>query len=327
MHGRKSWRQRWQDSFAFIKEVYYRFGEDRVSLAAGAITYFTLLSLFPLLLLAVTFAAQGFYAQLENLRSTLGPGIYNALQAQVISVVRNRGVSTVVAVVFGMWSGSQVFLIVESAMNLAWHATKKRPYWLRRGIGMLMVIIVGTLLIGAILLANLVRFLASLQLPLWGHRAVELPWLTTFLITIIIPTLLISAIFAVMYRVLPVKRVTFRTVIPGALIAGVLWLISLHVFGWYTANIARYQVFYGSLGGLVLLLIWFYYSAFTLLLGAEISAAYHRRLVEAGDRDERLVEESDGVIGTVEKPHGPSPSSMSTMQSMSYYGYQSEKYD
>lgn len=323
--GLSRWRQHWRSSKGFAKEVYYRFGEDRISLAAGAISFFTLLSLFPLLLLAVTFAAQQFYAQLETLRVTLGPSIYAALESQIIAVVHNRGVSTVVALVFGLWSGSTIFLILESAMNLAWHSQKRRPFWLRRGLAILMVAIVGTLMAGAILLVNLVRFLATLQITLWGHSARALPGVISILVTIIIPVLLVSAIFTVIYRVLPTKRVTLRAVIPGAAFAGLLWLISLHVFSWYTANIARYQTFYGSLAGLVLLLLWFYYSAFTLLLGAEISAAYHRRLVEAGVREERRVEEDEQPRAKERERALQRVLQENAEMSTAYYGYQGDQ--
>lgn len=308
MPGSMQWRQRWQDGKQFAQEIYQRFGEDRISLAAGAISFFTLLSLFPLTLLALAIAAPWVNAALANpnLREMLGPSFYDALHGQVILTVNHtyRTFSTLVALVFGFWSGSQVFIMLESAVNLAWQAKRRRPYLLRRGLAMLMVIIAGVLLAGALLLANLVRFLASLEIPLWGHRAAELPWLVQAAITIVIPVLLISALFTVIYRILPTKRATVRAVLPGALTAGVLWLVSLHIFGWYTATVSGvhgYRV-YGSLTSMILLMFWFYYSAFIFLLGAEISAAYHRRLVDAGNQEERKVEEDVRMVVVKDEP-------------------------
>ncbi|OPZ81416.1 MAG: hypothetical protein BWY76_03039 [bacterium ADurb.Bin429] len=76
--------------------------------------------------------------------------------------------------------------------------------------------------------------------------------------------------------------------LPGALFAAVLWDITLHLFGWYVVHaLGRFSVIYGSLGGLVLLMLWFYYSAQVYLLGAEISAVYHQRLAREGDKDEQ----------------------------------------
>ena len=101
-----------------------------------------------------------------------------------------------VALFFGLWSGSQVFLILESAMNLAWHTQRKRPYWARRGLAILMLIFLNVVMTIAVLLANVIRFLASVEIPLWGHRVQELPWLVTMLLTILLPVLIISSVFA-----------------------------------------------------------------------------------------------------------------------------------
>ena len=68
---------------------------------------------------------------------------------------------------------------------------------------------------------------------------------------------------------------------PGAVIAGILWVIALRFFSWYTATVVNYSIIYGSLGGLVLLILWFNYSAQILLIGAEISAL---RVIIAGSK-------------------------------------------
>ncbi|HEY3376156.1 MAG TPA: YihY/virulence factor BrkB family protein [Armatimonadota bacterium] len=324
MPGRNNWRNRWAEFRSFAKEVITRFGEDRVSLAAGAISFFTLLSLFPLVLLAVTIAAREYSAQLTNLASLLGPEIYKALHEQILSTVQHTGTSTVVAVVFALWSGSQIFLILESAVNSAWHAKRARPFLLRRGLAILMVIIGGVLLAVTALLVNMIRFLASLRLSLWGYQVRELPGLISLVLTIIIPLLLVTAMFAIAYRILPTKRVTLRTVLPGAVSAGALWLISLHAFSWYAAwQDEHYHVVYGSLAGVILLLFWFYYSAFTFLLGAEMSAVYHRRLAEAGNREERGIDESEDAADATQQRRQQERMEQET-QSMVYYGYQQE---
>lgn len=288
------WKLRKDAWKAFITEVYLRFREDHVALAAGAIAFFTILSLFPLILLAISFSAAEFYRQLSTLSNTLEKPLIILLQQQILSAVNYRGISTAVALFFGLWSGSQIFLILESAMNLAWRVRHKRPFWLRRGLSLIMLLIVGSLLVGAVILVNTVRFIVHLRVPLWGHRVTEVPLLTNTLLTVIIPVLLISILFAIVYRVLPSKRITLRAVLPGAFFAGALWLVSLHAFSWYTTYaFERYHLLYGSFVGLVFLLLWFYYSALIMLLGAEISAVYHRRLLMTGDKEERMFEEAD----------------------------------
>ncbi len=295
---RSSARARWREFLAFSRDVLTRFSEDRVPLAAGAITFFTLLSLVPLLVLAVSLATYFIFpgpegvaraqAYITNLAVTWGPEIARVLGDQVRALVSNRSLSIVLALLVGFWTGSQIFLILESAMNLTWRAHRRRRYWARRGLALLLVLVVGSLLGLAIGLTQAMRVLAQLPLPAWVIYVRELSLLTHFIISFLIPTLLVAAIFAVMYKVLPTRRVTLRSVLPGALVAAVLWDIALHLFGWYVVHaFARFSVIYGSLGGLVLLMLWFYYSAQVYLLGAEISAVYHQRLAREGDKDEQ----------------------------------------
>ncbi len=301
MPQRRSARARWQEFLSFTREVLTRFGEDRVPLAAGAITYFTLLSLLPLLLLAVSLATYFVYPgpdgaakaqqEITHLALTWGPEIARALGDQVSTIVSNRTLSTLFALILGFWTGSQIFLILESSMNLTWRSVRRRPFWVRRGLALLMVIVVGSLLGLAVVLTNFIRFLSSLKLPSWITYVHEISLLINFTISFLIPTLLVAAIFAVIYKVLPTRRITLRSIIPGALFAAILWEITLHLFGWYTMYaVARFSVLYGSLGGLVLLMLWFYYSAQIYLLGAEISAVYHQRLARGGDEDEQKVD-------------------------------------
>jgi membrane protein len=292
-------RARWREYYDFSKDVWERFSEDRVPLAAGAIAFFTLLSLFPLLLLAVSIAV--FFISLStaeheirNLTVTLGTSFAQALFDQFLAIKTNKGLLTGLSLFLGLWAGSQIFMVLEAAMNQAWRVQKKRPYWARRGLALLMVLLVSTLMLCAVVLSNMIRFAAHLHVPLWGHEVQDqLPWLITGMISVVVPMLLVSAIFAAIYRVLPAKRTTIRSVLPGAFTAGGLWIVMLHLFSWYATYITNYQILYGSFWAVVTLMFWLYYSAVILLLGAEISAANHRRLLAAGDRDEQRVEFED----------------------------------
>lgn len=284
-------------AFRFTRNVLRRLRQDRVTLAAGAISFFTLLSLIPLLLLGVSLAA--FFTtvgkaqqQISAFTTILGPTIARVLEVEVLSVVRNRGVLTSVAVVFGLWSGSQVFIIIESAINQAWHVIRQRPFWMRRTLALFMVLIIGTLFVGAIGLINLLRILDGLHIPFWNGEKDVLHLIVVLLVSTVLPILLIFAIFTALYRLLPMRRVTVRSVMPGALVAALLWFAGLHCYGWYASHLADFSILYGSLGGMVLLLLLFYYNAFIMLLGAEISAEYHFYLLAQGDDEERQAEDA-----------------------------------
>ena len=286
----------------FAREIRQRYISDRLSLISAAITYYLLLSMVPLLLLAVSVAA--FFisphraeARIADLTAALDPSFAHVLRTQVLSVVQHRNLLTGVALLLGLWVGSQIFVTLEYAINQVWHSPRARPYWQQRGLAMLMVMLVGALTLIAAVLANLIRFFGRLEIPLWGRPVEVIPFFLISLVSGVIPALLVWAVFAALYRILPTREVTLRSVLPGALFASIGWTVFLHLFGWYTTHIADYALLYGSLGGLILLLLWLNYSATVFLLGAEIVVIYHRRLVKAGDVEEQRVAEQAGGGG------------------------------
>jgi membrane protein len=313
------WRKRIIHAGEFLREVWTRFNEDRALIFSSSISYFMLMSGIPMLLVAFLFIPRDLIlGYIGNLG--LGADALSVVQRQILGVFMRRAEITTVALVIALWTGSQVFMLLEAAMNTVWHAQRRRPYWQRRGLALLMVIVVGTLLLGSITLSNLVRLLRNSDITLLvGHTVGSL--LVSLLLTIVIPLLLMTTVFAIIYRVLPTKQVTVRTVIPGALVAGVLWLIYIHFFSWYTTHFTNYYIIYGSLGGFVLLLILFYYSALSLVLGAEISATYHRRLVEAGVREEQQVEEHEQVMEAMQELDSFQDRLDVARESVAYYGY------
>jgi len=274
-------RQWLAENAKIAKCVWKGYNADRIPLAAAGVAFFLTLSVVPLVLLLVSIASffvspEQVTAFANNATATLGAGIGGALRMQLLSVVENRGALTGISLAFGLWTGSQVFGIMEVALNQVWGVKEERSYWVRQGLALGMVLVTGVLALAAVLLTLLIRVLGTLTIPVLSSVVKRLPWIITFLFNAIIPFLLITVAFLLIYRFLPARLVTWKQVLPGAVIAGILWTLLLQVFSWYAGNIANYNVLYGSLGGLVILMLWFNYSALVLLLGAELSQSLVR---------------------------------------------------
>ncbi len=288
-------------NIGFIREVYTRFFEDNIPIVAGAVSFFTMVSLIPLLLFGVLIAYNLHMLDIVNnqidqySKIALTHAFADALKKQIELVIQNRQIIAILLVSVALWTGSQVFLVLESAINMVWRTRKRRSFWWRRLLSVLMVLLVGTMMIGAFLLMNSIRILQVFSIPLFGYNTDEISWFIRVLVSVIVPILLVSGIFSIIYCVLPTKNVTFRTVVPGAVASAICWSVSLNFFSWYAVHfISSYSFLLGSLFvGLVFLMFWFYYSAFIMLLGAEISAVFHSRLVEEGDIVERKLDEED----------------------------------
>lgn len=280
MADRENDSGRTQGAKGFLKDLQAHYASDRVPLAAGAVAFFLTVSLVPLLLLAISVAAffvspSQAQALVHGLTASLGAGVGDALRTQVLTVVDHRGLLTGISLLVGLWSGSQVFVYIQMALNQVWNLNEDRPLWKTRGLAILMVFIAGVLLLLIIGLTAAVHLVSGSQIL--GRQLPHLPWLVTALVVVVLPTLLIAALFTIIYRYLPSRRIPWRVILPGAIVGAVLWEITLQLFSWYTASFANYNALYGSLGGLILVMLWFNYSAQILLLGAEISSVLEQR--------------------------------------------------
>lgn len=270
--------RKWQGIWPFLKEVWLAYDKDNGSVAAAGVAFYLLLSMVPLLLLLISVAA--FFtsqAQAENLAIHLshsfGRGVGGALRVEFLSVVKIRGLLTGVSLLLGLWSSSQVFVVMELALDQIWGVTDRRPWWVRYGLALLMVIVSGVLLAIAVGLTYLVRMLSRVEtVSINGHHLHQFPLLIGILLTWVLPALVAVVAFTIIYRFLSARKVSWEMALPGAVIGATAWELSLQAFSWYTATYANYTRLYGSLSSLVLLMLWFNYSTQILLLGAECSA-------------------------------------------------------
>ena len=286
-------RRRWQSTLIFDRikikvkaicsifyDAYKNFSNDNIALAIGSISFFTFLSLVPLTLLAVKFAAPYFFGFLDAAQNTIGPTLYRSLNLQLEAVKNIRELPLIIALGFGLWSGGNIFLNLEAAMNIVWKAPKQRPLWRRRILAIFMIFIFALFFTMSFLSVNFIRLvsmrLISLNIDIIPDITI-MGILQAFTITIIIPTILIVALFATIYFKMPNVKVPLKYVFPGAISAAIAWTISLHVFSWFASyNFDRYQIIYGSLTSIMLLLLWLFYSSYILMFGAELSAAVYR---------------------------------------------------
>lgn len=291
----------WRWSLDFVKEVYPTIAEDRLPLVAGAITYYVILTIIPLIILAISvlalftspdMAKKFLEDRFGELLPVLGTEIIRRLQKEILAVATAAPTFTGVALLVGFWSGSQIFIILESVMNQIWDASERRPFWKQRLLALLMMVLSGVVFLIAAVLVNAIRLVRRLNIPPFGEVG-DIPFLAPTLISVVVPVILTTLLFGLIYRFLPNKRVTWHSALPGALFASAVWTVFLHLFGIYAAISTKYSIVYGSLAGLVLLMFWLYYSALIMLVGAEIAAVYHRRLMQAGDVKEQHADKEE----------------------------------
>lgn len=280
----------WKQFFMDLKNEYQK---DKVNDAAGAMTYFGLLAIFPFLLFLVALAgiiiqpeqAKQLIDQLASVAPKQAVGIIEE-RLQAIVTGNNTGLLSVGAL-GAIWAASNGVVAVSRALNTAYDVEESRPFWKLRGMAILFTLGGGALAIVATLIL--------LALPAVTNMLGE-P-LGTIINWLRIPAaaILVMFVWAVAYYLLPNVKQSFKFISPGAVVGVVIWLLASLGFSLYVSNFGNYDATYGSLGGVIVLLLWMWISSQVLLLGAEINALIEHRSPEGKDPGER--DKGDGGEG------------------------------
>lgn len=260
-----------------LLQVALAFGEDRGSLLAAALSYYALLSLFPLALFILAVASQFVATETATRAVTRFVSAYLPAGAVAVrntleEVTRLRGTLTLVSAAGLVWSGSNVFNTIQLGINRAFRAPSERPLWRERIVSLGMVIGASILFILSFVTTTALRL--AFHYHLVQRNTLLFEWLP------IAGSIVLGAgIFGMLYRYLPFHAdIRWRDVWLSALIASALWEIAKLIFAWYITNFALLNMIYGSLGTIIAVMLWGYISAVILLIGAETAA------VQAGAR-------------------------------------------
>jgi membrane protein len=260
---------------------FHQFHDNDLFTSAAAMSYFGLLTLFPALLLLLTISSSiPAGAQVLTQLVKIFPGSVDFLRSTIRSLEHVSTTVVISCVVVVLWAGSWVFAVIERALNRIWGSTP-RAFFHGRALTLGMIGIVGLVLLGSVLFTSVVVFLQDMvgRLPLrvlerWTVLALlgSAFWQMLFALGSI---LLSVSIFMLVYRFMPNTEVNLRDTIPGAVVSGVLWEIAKYVFAW-SLHYFHYDQIYGSVGAVVAVLTWSYFSSLILLFGAQLTAVFHR---------------------------------------------------
>lgn len=262
----------WQDIFLRVKD---KVAEDNLSIITAGVAFYGFLAIFPTMAALVSiFGLITSPADLHNIENFLPSEALNLIRNELQRIIDAQGSRLGWGVLFGtllgLWSAVRAMTAMFTATNVTYDEKEKRGFIRLRVTALSMAL-------GAILFVIVsLGLIVGLPLPsvLIGKTAAPIvkylrwPLLAGCCIVFL----------AVLYRYGPSRREPkWRWVTPGAVVATVLWLGGSALFSFYVSHFASYNVTYGSLGVVVILMIWFYLSAYSILLGAEINAQMERQ--------------------------------------------------
>lgn len=277
--------------FATLKRTFTEFSEDNLSDWAASLTYYGLLALFPAIIALV-----GLLGLLGDPHSTtktvtqivtkIGPkSAAQTFAGPIKSITAHRATAGIVGLaglIAALWSASSYVGAFMRASNVIYETPEGRPVWKLRPLQMLvtliMVVLLALVAISVVLTGPIVTAVAK---PIGvSSTAVDIWDIAKWPVLLIV----VITMFAVLFYAAPnVKLAGFRWVTPGALFAVVVWLIASALFAFYVANFSSYDKTYGTLGGVVIFLVWMWLTNTALLLGMELNAERERtRELKAG---------------------------------------------
>ncbi len=267
------------------------FIDDEMSTYASALAYQMLFSLFPFILFLIALIGflhlPDFFSWLRlQSELVLPPQALEQVNPVIDQLQQSKGGLLSVGIVIALWTASAGVRLMMSAMNAAYDVVEGRPAW--KLIPLSIVYTVG--IAGMMLIAAALMVLGP-QVMGWIASQVGMEEFIVTLWTIArwpVVVILLMVAVALIYYVMPDVKQDFRFITPGSVLAVVVWIMASLGFGYYVKEFANYNAMYGSIGAIIVLLLYFYISSAVLLLGAEMNAVIEHMSSEGKDPGEKV---------------------------------------
>ncbi|MFQ5613640.1 MAG: YihY/virulence factor BrkB family protein [Anaerolineae bacterium] len=263
-------------SFAHFIAAYKAFVADHCSRMAAAMSFYALLSIFPMLLLVISAASyaltNGWFSGVDAEQYVLGlvnqvfPASSNFVANSLRVAQARRDSVGLLGLLALWWSASGFFVQVDAAIDTIWKTEARRAGWLKRLLAFGVVLAMTGLLLVLMFANALLEVIRGLVLATSGEFGL-IPLVQT-LGSIIFTSL----IFTLLFRIVPNRPVRWRDAWPGAVVGALLWEALRQILIWYITDLADYSAVYGPVGSVIALLIWIYIGGQVFLFAAELAA-------------------------------------------------------
>jgi membrane protein len=286
----------------FLKALYHEVSRDQLTVLAGSVTYSGVLALFPFLLFLVSVVSVIVTPeQAEGLAKQLGqvapPDVSRIVgdRIRVIASDAKTGLLTFGAL-GALWAASSGVSTLTSALNSVYGVKEQRPFWKTRGLAVLMTFVSGVLALVAAVVAVASPALAAL---VGGPAGTAISWLR-----LPVAGLIMMLLWAILYYALPDVEQDFKFITPGSVAGVVIWVLASFGFSEYVTHFGSYEATYGSLGGIIVMLLWMWISSLVMLVGAEANAIIEHRSAEGKRAGAKSLADA-GPSGTKTQELGP----------------------
>jgi membrane protein len=243
---------------------------------AGSMAYFSILSVFQLLVLGVV-ALSYIVGEGEARRfvvdqvQTATPLDAATIGGVIDAVITSRAGISLFGLIFLIWGALGIFSAINQGVGRAFGAMTPRPFWQDKLIGLALMVVTGLMGVASVAIGIVTGIIQAATDDVLAR--VPGGYVALSLIGLVTPMLLIFVAFLVLYRLVPNRRVTFAEALPGAIAATLLWTLLRIGFTYYATEIANYDTAFGPISATISLLVFLYFASVVVLLGAEVARA------------------------------------------------------
>jgi membrane protein len=260
-------------NFGLLWQALRKFNDDNGFFLASGITFNILINLIPFIMLLLALVGAYLYNDQEVLNyirayfRDMAPALDPKIMKSLMDVIQKRQIVGILGFVGLLWFSTWVFGSLRIALNIVFRVEKSGGMLRGIGIDLLMILLAGILLLVSMILSSVVTFLQGYQGQIPVAIGPTIQWILKYLL----PFFLTVGMFFLIYKIIPNKRVHFKSALQAALFTGLLWELAKHLFAWYVVHLAEYSIVYGSLSTLVVFVLWVYYSSTILIVGGEFA--------------------------------------------------------
>lgn len=272
----------------FFSYLVYRIGKDDASGLSAQLSYYFMLSLFPMLLFLLSIVPVVGVKQ-STIRDMIKEHVPPDYAPQVSSIIGDimgnaSGGLLSIGLIVALWSASNGMTALMNSFNVAYDVEDSRNFIVSKLLSVLFTLALIVVLPLALILPTFGEQISSL---LFGPIGLgdQVKWVFN-IIRVILPLIVVFVAFMLLYTLAPNVKIKMMSVIPGSIFATIVFLVGSYLFGIYISNFANYSKTYGSIAGIIILMLWLYITGFIIIIGAEINAIIHQRKIVSGQTPE-----------------------------------------
>jgi membrane protein len=275
----KNWINGFNKRFRIFWDVLRKFDKDHGFFLSSGITFNLLICLIPLILLLLALVGTYLYSYrevLNHIRHYLEnafPFPDTRIMNNILRIVRDRKMVGVLGIGGLIWASTWVFSSLRTALDIIFQVKEGRGILRGKGIDLLMILLAGTFLLISMAFTSVITFVQGYRISPF----LELRPIIRFILKYFIPFFFTFWMCFLIYKIIPDKKIHFKTALQAAFFTSLFWEAAKQLFGWYVLRLGGFSMIYGSLSALVIFFLWIYYSSVILLLGGEVAFHLERK--------------------------------------------------